>query len=211
MAYLVQLQGDPPEWDRTELPQGTALLLSSGDRPGCTVALLPWDEDTGFPNGGALGLVAGFASTVGSGRQLYVHINLAAEAYRNDEPLPVSDLTVLRDGDCLSYGTDGLVRRIFFDAFSRTQVQPYDGEPVPCPFCRQPVSDSVPAVRCPGCGVAFHQPDEDGCWLASDHCPNCGHPTALDQAPTWVPQGFDRGIRGRRGLRGMGMRKTDAR
>jgi len=210
MAYLLQLKGDPPEWDRTELPPG-GVLLSIGDNPGCAVALTRWGEDAGLPDHGAPGLVEGFAPAVGSGRKLYVHINLAAEAYRNDEPLSVADLVVLRAGDCLSYAVDVAVQRVFFDAFTRPQVRPYGGDPVPCPFCRQPVNGGVPAVQCPGCGVAFHQPDEDGCWLAADHCPNCGHPTALDQAPAWVPRGFERGIRGRRGLRGMGMRKTDAR
>jgi len=124
------------------------------------------------------------------GRLCHIHLKLIDLVYRDDERLPLAGITVLQDRDCLVYRVDGAVHRVFYDAFTSPRMRAYDGEPLDCAYCRQPIAPGMPAVRCPNCAIVFHQGDEMGCWLATEACPSCGHPTALAREPTWTPRGF---------------------
>lgn len=162
----------------------------ANERPGCLPLFVVLQV-----LGAGLFLLGGIAlmaeSDPRAGQIRHVHFKLAEEAYRNAEPLPLAGIAVLRNRDCLVYRSDGAVYHIFYDTFTRPEAEPYAGEPVDCAYCRQSLVTGVPAVMCPGCGLVFHHTEDGGCWLASDHCTNCGHSTALDQIPTWVPQGFE--------------------
>jgi hypothetical protein len=187
LAYLLHRANDQIEWSRKELPD-TAVLLRTAADPAQGVVMTAVDdpfEVTDAPE--ALALIVPWTR---AGRMCHAHFKLVEDTYRNAEPVPLSDVAVLRDRDCLLYRSNGVVHRIFYDAFTRPQVRPYASEPLDCAYCRQPVTPEMLAVECPSCGIIFHHADEDGCWLASERCPNCGHLTALDQEPGWIPQGF---------------------
>ena len=187
MASLLCLPHHNAKWHRWELPpEGSSLLRMTGD---CTLDLtIVGDplESKDHPHA-----LAVFSAWSQHGRLHHLHLNLVDETYRNAELLALAGMTVLRDRDCLQYRVDGTVQRIFYDAFSPPQIRSYAGGPLDCAYCRQPVDSGSSVVECPGCGIVFHQSQAAGCWLVSDRCLNCGHPTSLEQVSDWIPQGFE--------------------
>jgi hypothetical protein len=61
-----------------------------------------------------------------------------------------------------------------------------------CPRCKKSISTGCPAVRCPNCGLWYHQSDADclPCWTYATHCAACSHATALDNGFRWSPEGL---------------------
>lgn len=61
-----------------------------------------------------------------------------------------------------------------------------------CPRCKKPIAAGCLAVRCPSCGLWYHQSDAERlpCWTYATHCAACSHPTALDGGFRWTPEGL---------------------
>lgn len=57
-----------------------------------------------------------------------------------------------------------------------------------CPRCRQQIAAHHPAVKCPRCGVFYHQSKELPCWTYAEVCALCPQPTALDAGYQWTPE-----------------------
>lgn len=183
---LLQYQNDTGEWHRHRLagvPVQVSLQAASD-------GLLELTPTTGVNAPAALALVYQSPSRRNSQA---VHLSISSHVYRNAESQPLGFLAVLRDHDCLTYHIEGQAYRLFFDAFTPPVVQPYSGPEVECAFCREALVGGS-AVRCPGCRIWFHQDNGVECWEAqADGCSSCGHPTALDRAPSWLPDGFSGG------------------
>jgi hypothetical protein len=96
-------------------------------------------------------------------------------------------LCVLADRDEICTGGG---RRYFFSTESPAKVEPFPApeKPVFCGRCRQKIETETPAVRCPNCGIWYHQSAGLPCWTYAETCGFCDHPTALDQGFTWTPE-----------------------
>jgi hypothetical protein len=109
----------------------------------------------------------------------------AAGVLLNGEPLRTG-IRVLADRDELH--VDG-VGRVFFSTERLARVEPCPGaEPaVRCVRCKQIIEPGTDAVRCPQCGVWYHQSDDLPCWTYTPHCVLCPQPTALETGYRWTP------------------------
>lgn len=78
----------------------------------------------------------------------------------------------------------------FFSTETEARVEPYpDAEGGGfCPRCKLAISVGTPAVRCPGCGLWYHQSEEFPCWTAAPQCAACPHPTELGAGFCWTPE-----------------------
>jgi hypothetical protein len=79
---------------------------------------------------------------------------------------------------------------LFFTTEELAHVEAYAGPTVTCPRCRREVLPGHASVRCPCCGVVYHEaPDRDlPCWTYSETCQLCPQLTALDAALRWTPE-----------------------
>jgi hypothetical protein len=100
---------------------------------------------------------------------------------------PVAGVHVLQDRDeiratpaqTLFFSTETLARVEMFVAGDRA---------IFCGRCRQPIQDGELAVRCPGCGIWYHQTEQLPCWTYAPTCAYCPRPTALDAEYSWTPE-----------------------
>lgn len=105
--------------------------------------------------------------------------------FLNGEPL-VGGLHVLAHRDEL-LASDGA--RLMFSRHSRPEVSEYrrpEGRAARCPVCRDDLQGLV--VRCPQCGLQYHEQDDRRCWSETPHCRGCDHPTDLTGANLWRPE-----------------------
>jgi hypothetical protein len=98
-------------------------------------------------------------------------------------------IQALRDRDELRLpGT----RPAFFSTERLACVEPMPAaeRPVACPRCTQAIAAGSPAVRCPACGVHYHQDPAARlpCWTYHATCALCPQPTALDGGYRWTPE-----------------------
>ena len=79
---------------------------------------------------------------------------------------------------------------IYFSTEELAAVEslPETGNEPFCPRCKQRISSHSPVVRCPKCGVFYHQSQDLPCWTYADVCALCPHPTALDVGYQWTPE-----------------------
>jgi hypothetical protein len=122
------------------------------------------------------------------GRLRHAHFALGT-VYRNTEPVPLDEFVVLQDRDALAYRVAGQIHRFFYDSFTRAEPRLHEGQATECPFCRQRVAHGDLVMPCPVCATVYHHAAQSSCWLASEQCPVCGRPTAIE-VPSWVPAGF---------------------
>jgi len=59
-----------------------------------------------------------------------------------------------------------------------------------CPRCRQPIDPGHPSVKCPGCGVWYHNSGDFPCWTYSETCALCPQATPMDAGYRWTPEGI---------------------
>ena len=58
-----------------------------------------------------------------------------------------------------------------------------------CPRCKQALAKGQPSVRCPQCGILYHQLSEDlPCWTYSETCALCPQPTDMSAGYRWTPE-----------------------
>lgn len=95
-------------------------------------------------------------------------------------------LCVLADRDEIRTGEV----KYFFSTETLATVEEFPNaeKAVFCGRCRQQIEVGLPAVRCPGCGVWYHQSDNLPCWTYSEKCTFCDHLTALDAGFAWTPE-----------------------
>jgi hypothetical protein len=100
---------------------------------------------------------------------------------------PVAGMRVLQDRDEIRIGG---AQPLFFSAETLAHIEEFPGaeRAVFCGRCRQPMKKGEPAVRCPGCGIWYHQTESLPCWTYAETCGFCPHPTALDAGFGWIPE-----------------------
>jgi hypothetical protein len=83
---------------------------------------------------------------------------------------------------------------LFFSTERIAQVEPYasGGKRGRCPRCDTEIADGVPSVRCPQCGLAYHQDSAGGmeCWTYGPTCARCPQKTGLEAGYAWTPEGL---------------------
>jgi hypothetical protein len=52
-----------------------------------------------------------------------------------------------------------------------------------------PIEAGSAVVKCPNCGVVYHQSEERPCWTYADSCSMCARKTDLDAGFQWTPDG----------------------
>ncbi len=108
-----------------------------------------------------------------------------AELYVNGELVRIG-FRVLRHKDELRLGRGAAV---YFSTEETARVASYARDDAPrCPRCAQAIEKGDRSVRCPGCGVVFHELEERRCWTYAETCALCDQPTALDAALRWSPE-----------------------
>ena len=82
------------------------------------------------------------------------------------------------------------VGEFFFSTESLAQVEEFAGasQTIYCPRCRQLIDDGAPAVKCPQCGVWYHETDELNCWTYAETCALCPQATDLEAGFRWTPE-----------------------
>jgi hypothetical protein len=100
---------------------------------------------------------------------------------------PVAGLRVLQDRDEIRASESGAV---FFSTETLARVEEFTAteRAIFCGRCRQPIESGDLAVRCPQCGIWYHQSDKLPCWTYTPMCAFCPQSTALDGALAWVPE-----------------------
>jgi hypothetical protein len=111
----------------------------------------------------------------------------------NGQPL-ATGMRVLQDKDTIRLrGGDWR----FFSTECPARVAPFGATnaPVACPRCKQEIREGDSVVRCPGCGVAHHQAEEEGlpCWTGYPEqpfrsCALCDQQATLDGGFHWTPE-----------------------
>ena len=83
-------------------------------------------------------------------------------------------------------------RSLFFSSERLVEIAPFPGSdhPVYCPRCQQVLEKGQASVRCPGCGLYYHQTSETPCWTYSESCAHCPQPTDLEAGFRWIPEEF---------------------
>lgn len=92
---------------------------------------------------------------------------------------------ILSDRDCIQ--VDG-GERMYYSASANPTVVTFAGKSaIQCPRCDTAITTGQLVVRCPGCGVHYHQARDLACWLYDVRC-RCGHPTDLSEDNCWTPE-----------------------
>jgi hypothetical protein len=100
---------------------------------------------------------------------------------------------VLTDRDEISVAGVG---ELFFSTESLARVEEFTGDltgatpAIYCPRCRQTIDEGVSAVKCPQCGVWYHETEDLNCWTYAETCALCPQPTDLDAGFRWTPEGL---------------------
>lgn len=82
------------------------------------------------------------------------------------------------------------VGELFFSNESLAKVEDFEGATpeIFCPRCRQVVDEGVRAVKCPQCGVWYHENEELNCWTYAETCALCPQSTDLEAGFRWTPE-----------------------
>ncbi len=177
---------DEAGWRAREL---TSALNELGPRP----ALRPAKESGaagGDGDGVAYAGADGFARLVrvdGAGSESWALIVSPGFAVRVNGRAPAAGLCVLADRDEIRVGA---AEQYFFSTESLAAVEAFPGaeRTMYCGRCSQRMEPGAPAVRCPGCGVWFHQSPDLPCWTYAQKCAFCDTGTSLDAGFTWIPE-----------------------
>lgn len=112
---------------------------------------------------------------------------VAAEAdVRVNGYSPVARLHVLEDRDEIK---TAMFESLFFSTEALARVEEFEvtERPVFCGRCRGRIGEGM-AVRCPHCGIWYHQTGERPCWTYAPNCAFCPQSTSLDAGFDWVPE-----------------------
>lgn len=79
---------------------------------------------------------------------------------------------------------------LFFSTETLARVEPFPRQDREC-FCprdKLPLESGTPAVRCPGCGLWYHERPDRPCWTYAPTCQMCPQPTAWGSGFRWTPE-----------------------
>jgi hypothetical protein len=104
----------------------------------------------------------------------------------NGIPLTLG-IHVLRDRDEIRWSREG------FGFYSSEKLASVVGFPqadrkIICPRCKQEIVPETPAVRCPNCGIWYHQSQEFPCYSYAPNCAICARKTNLGGEFEWIPE-----------------------
>jgi len=93
----------------------------------------------------------------------------------------------LRDCDEIRVAGSGL---FFFSTECLAVVEPFAGSSADsfCPRCRQAMHPGHPSVKCPACGVWYHQSEDFPCWTYAETCALCPQATDMEAGYRWAPE-----------------------
>jgi hypothetical protein len=99
----------------------------------------------------------------------------------------VAGVRVLRDRDEIRADS---VHTLFFSTETLAHIEDFlAGErAIFCGRCRQAMQNGELGVRCPRCGIWYHQTDKLPCWTYSPTCAFCPQSTTLDEGYAWTPE-----------------------
>ena len=100
---------------------------------------------------------------------------------------PVAGVRLLQDHDEIR-ATPSKTLYFSTEALARVEEFPGSERAVPCGRCRQAMAKGQMAVRCPQCGIWYHQTENLPCWTYAPTCAFDPQPTALDAGYAWVPE-----------------------
>lgn len=92
-------------------------------------------------------------------------------------------VSVIRDKDEISYNG----QRLYFTEEQVAKIELKQDESVIfCPRCKDVIEPNTEVVRCPGCGLLYHESEKEGknCWSYDSRC-ICGHSTKFELS--WKP------------------------
>ncbi len=123
---------------------------------------------------------------VAGGAPVWVLLAMANSEVRVNGFAPVAGMRVLQDRDEIRTGVGGT---LFFSMEALASVEEFVGgeQAIYCGRCRQRLEQGHLAVRCPRCGIWYHQADLP-CWTYSPTCAFCPQSTPLDTGYSWVPE-----------------------
>jgi hypothetical protein len=118
---------------------------------------------------------------------VWVMLVAAGTAVRVNGFAPVAGVRVLQDRDEIRTTPAGV---LFFSTETLACVKEFPGSEraVFCGRCRQAMEKGQMAVRCPRCGIWYHQTDNLPCWAYAPSCGFCPQPTSLDGGFSWIPE-----------------------
>jgi hypothetical protein len=120
------------------------------------------------------------------GATVWALIVLANSSIRVNSCEVPAGLRVLADRDEIRMGAGAG----YFSSEALAVMEPFPGadRTAYCGRCRQPIEAGALAVRCPGCGIWYHQGAELPCFAYAEKCTFCGHATELGAGFAWVPE-----------------------
>ncbi|MHA2327178.1 MAG: hypothetical protein ACXACR_01545 [Candidatus Hodarchaeales archaeon] len=92
-------------------------------------------------------------------------------------------ISVIRDKDEISYNG----QRLYFIEEQIAEIELKQGDSVIfCARCKDIIEPKTEVVRCPGCGLLYHESQKEGknCWSYDSRC-ICGHTTQFELS--WKP------------------------
>jgi len=100
---------------------------------------------------------------------------------------PVAGVRALQDRDEIRATPS---HALFFSTETLARVEEFPGaeRAVYCGRCRQAMAQGQLAVRCPQCGIWYHQTESLGCWTYAPTCAFCPQTTSLDASYEWIPE-----------------------
>lgn len=130
---------------------------------------------------------AALIRAAGGGSPVWVLLASASGEVRINGLAPVAGLRVLQDHDEVRVAPSNT---LFFTTETLAHVEEFPGSEraVYCGRCRQPIEKGGMAVRCPQCGIWYHQAGELPCWTYAPSCAFCPQSTALDAGFGWMPE-----------------------
>jgi hypothetical protein len=100
---------------------------------------------------------------------------------------PVAGVRVLQDRDEIRASSS---QTLFFSTETLARVEEFPGaeRAVYCGRCRQAMEKGQMAVRCPQCGIWYHQTGQLPCWTYAPSCGFCPQSTSLEARFAWIPE-----------------------
>ncbi len=101
--------------------------------------------------------------------------------------LPTAGIRILRDRDEIRLPG---AEPYYFSTECLAAVVPFagSGPAAFCPRCKQALEPAHPCVKCPGCGIVYHESADLPCWTYSETCALCPQPTSMEAGYRWTPE-----------------------
>jgi hypothetical protein len=176
MAHLWVQSGEAVHWAIIELATNAISLSNTSPKP-----LPAWstakESDLGVV------LLCGRCR----GQDAWIIVAQPGNEVRINGTRVASGMRVLADRDEIRVAGK---KSLFFSTERLANVEAFPGieSTAYCPRCKQAIQLGRPSVKCPGCGVFYHQDEELPCWRYSETCALCPQATNMDAGFRWTPE-----------------------